>query len=284
MKRLVAILVFSILVLGCNKTNTETRTETVPALNKREVPVFEWEDNFNGSIADYWAQQLVESERGKIVEDPLNPDNEVLKLSLKPGDFTRGGHRSELVIRDYDSIGYTNEYEFRFMLPDEFFSDNELGSWVIIHQWHDDTAPGYTWQTNKHKTRPPIALAVHYSPERGYILHYKSGLETGNLEEVVGLVWPGELKANTWYTFKNTVFWSLYNEHGYSLPLINNAPFNPDHEKVSADFKILGRNAYNAKGNFFKFGLYHSGREEHTRVMYLDDFKMTAKRTSYWHN
>lgn len=241
-------------------------------------------DDFEEQLDPFWGIQVADDSRAIIVQDPLQKSNKALKVALQPTDFVSGGNRSELVVKQHDSMGYLNRYSFRFMLPSQFFTEQEQEGWFIIHQWHDEPPAGFTWQTKKHSTKPPIALTISYTPSKGYQLYYKDGLDTGNLDEAKRLVWPERLKPDVWYTFSNQVHWSMYATHGYSQPRLNGEMFkeaNNVHPGNSE--KIIGRNMYNAVGNYFKFGLYQGKGQTVIRHIYLDDFTMEAKRISYWH-
>ncbi|MEP3206998.1 MAG: heparin lyase I family protein [Gilvibacter sp.] len=268
---------------NCGDSSSEKEKDMPQKARIANEEIVEFKDSFDEKIASFWGLQLAKSDRAMIVKDPLNSENEVLKVTVTPTDRVSGGNRSEFVIKQHDSMGYLNKYAFKFMLPEAFFKEQEKDAWFIIHQWHDEPAPGFTWATKKDKTKPPIALTISYSPEEGYQLYYKDGLDTGTLDEAKRLIWTEELKANVWYTFSNSVFWSLYETHGYSEPRLNGELFTPDkNAKLIEGDKIFGRNMYNAVGNYFKFGLYQASGQIHARHIYFDDFTMQSKRVSYW--
>jgi hypothetical protein len=282
MKKLLLFLsvLIGLIQLSCKN---ESATQAVVISHEGAPIEFNWQDDFQDGIGEFWIKQLAEDDRALIIKDPTDASNQVLKVTLLPDDKTNGGHRSEFLIKAHDSLGYLNNYSFRFMLPKIFFKKQDKNGWYLIHQWHDEPAAGYSWGSNKHKTKPPIALTISYTPEDGYRLIYKQGLDTGNLKEVVRFIWPLPLEADVWYTFENQVLWSVYPTHGYSEPRLNGQLFELyNGSKDASPDRVYGRNMYNSKGNYYKFGLYQGSGEIHTRHIYFDDFIMESKRVSYW--
>ncbi len=241
-------------------------------------PEFIWLDDFESSLANFWKLQQMTEDRLTIATEPGNTLNNVLQVKLDTLDYANGGRRSEMVITQKDSLGYLSEYSFRFKFQKDFFTPEAKAGWYIIHQWHDVPAVGYNWKSNKHKTRPPVALSVNFKPEIGYSLVFKSGLDTGNINEGIRLTYKGNLEPDIWYTFSNQIFWSVYKTDGYVLPKINGESMSDDR----SDGKVFGRNMYNVRGNYIKFGLYRSGSQKNNRTIYFDDFKMTSRRIGYY--
>lgn len=270
-----------LLYSSCEQKTPKTMTRILVTETFGTPEIFE--DDFENGREDFWKSHMADNSRSKVVEDPLNPENRVLNITLTLEDYDRGGHRTEHVVVSKDSFGYLNKHGFKFMLPESFFEKEEKSGWYIINQWHDHPPAGFTWATKKHNTRPPIALTIIHSPEDGFKLVYNYGLYTGALDEVATLEWPEQLEPNKWYEFDNEVFWSLYSSDGYSLPQLNGKPFvkEDDLKEGLVDQRVYRRNMYNTECNYFKFGLYRSGNQTHDRHIYLDDFYMETIRVAY---
>ena len=283
MKKL-ALITPLILFIGLYSCKEETPKRIIASTELTTYGEHEiFEDDFENGKEDFWKSHMADEARSEVVDDPLNPDNKALSITLTLDDYDRGGRRTEHVVVSKDSFGYLNKHGFKFMLPESFFAEEEKSGWYIINQWHDHPPIGFNWSTRQHKTRPPIALTITHTPEDGFKLIYKYGLDTGDLNEVASLEWPEKLEPNTWYEFDNEVFWSLYSSDGYSLPKLNGVPFvkEDDPENGIEDNKVYRRNMYNTRCNYFKFGLYRSGGQTHDRYILLDDFYMETVRVAY---
>ncbi|GEQ84850.1 hypothetical protein ULMS_03580 [Patiriisocius marinistellae] len=257
------------------KTIIKNKEET--SSNKNILKKFE--DNFDVKLNSFWKRENQDSARIKIVNDPLEQENKVLKVDLNLGDYVSGGLRSEILIEPKDSFGYKTNYSFKFLLPNDFFKENEDKGWIIIHQWHDSPPPGFGWSTYKEKTQPPLHLLIEHNPDGIYYLYFKTGLKTGGMDEIYTTIWKENLKPNQWYEFSCEVLWSLYNNEGYSIPKLNgNYPFDLKGDTMVKRERIMRRNMYNSLPNYFKMGLYRSGTEKHNRSIYFDDFKYKSIR------
>lgn len=279
MKRFLNFLIaaaYLFLLSACNQDKSPEMDVRYEPGNQN--PVLTIKDDFQDGFNGVWKFQRVTEDHISINEDPQDSSNKVMRVQLAPEDYNRGGNRSELVINSHDSLGYRSKYTFKFMLPESFFKDEEANNWYMIHQWHDEPQAGYNWKTNKHKTRPPASLVVQYTKEQGYNLVYRTGLRTGDLKEAKTISAPVQIQPNTWYTFSNEIFWSVYDADGYSLPSLDGVPFTTE---FAPDGKIYGRNMYNTRGSFFKYGLYSSGKQKYARYLFFDDFSMESQRIGY---
>lgn len=268
------VLIGTMICVGCNDSKISVKT-TKGYISK----VTTYTDDFENDLGDFWSIQAVDESRYKISKDPLNPKNRVLEIHLENEDFVAGGHRTEFVLSPKDSFGYKNVYSFKFLLPPSFFKKEDKG-WTMIHQWHDEPPMGYTWKTNKHKTRPPVSLIITNDDEGEKVLNFCAGLVTGNKRDNVVISWPEKLKPNNWYTFSCEIFWSLYDGEGYAIPQLNGIDFT-DFANLSefiVSNKIKRANMYNVLPNYFKFGLYHAGNKNNSKTIYFDDFKMETGR------
>ena len=213
-----------------------------------------------------------------MVNDPLDSTNTVLRITNHIKDYVSGGKRAEYLIRPKDFVGQKIKYSFKFLLPESFFRKGEGRNTYIIHQWHDEPAPGHSWETYNKITEPPINSKVKYNPNGNIVLYFLSGLKSGTMNEVVKIKWPENLAPYKWYTFSYEILWGLYNNKSYSAPKLDNQYFV---NRINPKDSTLTHNIYNSIPNYFKFGLYRQGRQKHNRSIYLDDFKLKSKKNNY---
>lgn len=266
---------FIILFSSCNtKENV-----ACPELPTYSYSKKEFNEDFENGLQSFWSRELADTTRMNIVKDSSRPENKILKIDLNLEDFVNGGIRSEIVIKPKDSFGYKANYSFKFLLPKSFFQEGESKGWYIIHQWHDETNPGFNWKTNP-KTQPPIHLLVEHNPNGEYFLYFKTGLETGELKEIFPVKWKNKLEPDRWYTFSCEILWSLYNNEGYSEPKLDGEFFFNQKNATDSlvNHKIYRRNMYNIIPNYFKIGLYRAGYEKYDRTIYFDDFNFKSER------
>lgn len=256
---------------------TEKKEDTEKIISKEYKRVYE--DSFEGdTIKPFWkTQQISHPDRLKLVKDPLDSKNNVMKISIEPGDIVAGGYRNELMFRSYDSLGYLTKYSYRFMLPDSFFKKEEKAGSIVLNQWHDDPYPGFTWATKKIKVRPPFAMYVEHTLEGEFYMKLHCGVKMGNVNEMTISKWPDKLEPNKWYTLQTEIFWSIY-EDGYVKTSINDTCFQLE---GVPQCKNSGTNMYHKIPNYYKMGLYWSKGHTNNRHIYYDDFKMVTKRIGY---
>ena len=242
-------------------------------------------DDFEYGLKEFWTPETMDSTRFEIVQDPIDSKNKVLKINIELNDYVNSGSRSEMKIQYHPELNYLSNYSFRFMLPESFFAQDEKPGILIIHQWHDQADPGFDWGTQKKITHPAIYLFIDRKEGGTYFLTFRTGLETGNINETVTSVWEEELVPNRWYNFSCEVLWHIYSNVGYALPVLDGKYFyKQDTDKKtemgnSESHKIYRRNMYNGDGNYVKIGLYKFGNEKHNRTIYFDDFHMYIQKT-----
>lgn len=238
-----------------------------------------FQDDFENELQDFWDKETVNNSRFKIVEDPLEKNNKVLQVNLKLEDYSNGGKRSELKIPFHSELNELTRYSFRFMLPENFFRTDEKPGFIIIHQWHDEADPGFNWETQKKVTHPPIYLFIDRKEGGIYNLVFRTGLETGSMNETVTSVWQGELRSNEWYSFSCEILWHIYSHKGYAIPKLNGEYFYDSKNLDDKEpHKIFRRNMYNGIGNYPKIGLYRFVNELYERVIYFDDFIFDSEK------
>ena len=254
--------------------------EQKPSQGKRKkVSEKIFDDPIQDSLKDFWyTHQVASPDRLKIVNDPDNSNNDLLKVSLQVGDKVAGGSRSEIFIKPKDSFGYRNNYSFRFKFPKSFFENEEKEGVILLNQWHNVPYPGYNYTNQIVKVRVPFAMMVKHTTDGEFymLLHY--GLKVGILNEMVFAKWPGNLKPDVWYTFENEIFWSLYDD-GYAIPKIDGTCFQVEDKDVCT---LKGANMYHVRPHDYKMGLYWSAGHMHDRYIYYDEFYMNTQRTSYF--
>ncbi len=235
-----------------------------------------FKDNFESSLKEFWYKEIADSTRIKIVSDPLNKKNNVLKITLSPGNVvSKGkyskGFRSEIVAIPKDSINSITKYSFKFMVDESFFKKDELQGWITIHQWHDYPPIGHTW--GYAFTNPPYNLYIQHNPNGDYYLEFSGGIRVNKIDKRSILTYYKKLKPNHWYTFKNEIKWHVYDNKSYCKPKLDGKPFS-----IKKNVKIYKtRNMYNPKPNSYKMGLYWSNAETRERTIYFDDFKLESK-------
>lgn len=276
------LIILFLMIIGFYYLNTRSeKLITLEPISEKSL-IFNLMDDFDNHLQPFWSKEVADSLRYEIVSDPLDETNSVLKVDLFLEDYSNG-LRSEILVFTKDSIGYKTNYSFRFLVPENFFQYDEAPGWIIIHQWHDLPDPGFNWASQNKATQPPIHLMFERNREGEYDLVFKTGLKTGHMDEIVSVKWPGEILPDTWYTFSCEVYWHVYNNKAYSIPMLDSKYFINDEfrsEQSIEQHKIYRRNMYNALPNYFKFGLYRSGTEKHNRTIFLDDFQYNSERVS----
>lgn len=194
-------------------------------------------------------------------------------MELKLDDYVSGGSRSELKLPVSERLNHLSKYSFRFLLPEDFFATDEGPGHIILHQWHDMPDPGFNWRTQNKVTNPPVYLFVDRKDGGQYDLIFRTGLVTGEMNETITSVWKGDLLPNKWYTFSCEVFWHLYTDEAYVLPMLDGEYFYTS----KGQHKIYRRNLYNSLGNYLKFGIYKFGNEKHDKFVYFDDIQLESE-------
>ena len=238
----------------------------------------EFSDDFNSHETFWKRNQITDPSRALIIEDPTDKENSCLKFSLFPDDKNAGSRRNEYVLKTEDTIGYTVDYSFKFMFPKSFFKKREKKDWIMLHQWHDDPPSGVSWKDYKEKTKPPVSIYIQVNPDGNNIISYTYGLNSLSIKERQNVKYTKPIEPEIWYTFTNTIKWSLESNEGFSIPKINNEFLVPN--DIHPEHKLLGNNMYNEMPNYYKMGLYGNFNCNDTISVYIDDFKYTLRKNT----
>ena len=110
--------------------------------------ILSYEDNFD-NLQDFWnIEEITDSTRIEITEDPLNPENNVLIMFMESEDWNAGGKRNEIKVNydfTFNNDDILSEYSIDFLIPAEFFNDKTAVDWLMIHQWHDKPPLNTSW-------------------------------------------------------------------------------------------------------------------------------------------
>jgi len=217
--------------------------------------------NFDGGTLEGWGHHFSHEEAAKVVEDPLNKDNMVVRFKLEEGEIytTRSGasYRSELYERYKAPIKVDIRYSFRVYIGDEWENDDIR---ALIAQWHGspDLHLGEVYRSPN--------LGIEYRDDKFLIRMNTSKVKVNRdnkksidrrtlyLSEVV--------EKNRWYEFVVDVRWT-HEDDGYFDIWIEG-------KKV---VEYRGGTAYNdCIGPYFKMGIYRDDTPK-TFVIYHDDYK-----------
>jgi len=135
--RLVAILSM-ILVLSCSRSNSDSGSNTGQKSNysaatlQEPTDVVTFYDGFETGYIDKndW---LVEANQDdfksiQVVTSPLDEDQYVAKITLRPGDIVNGGNRSELSHDNHDPYMSKVYYSWKFMFDPDYQESEKNGS------------------------------------------------------------------------------------------------------------------------------------------------------------
>ena len=266
----------SIGLLSCNQAKEQPVDSN--SSNDSIVNLHVFEDDFENKLQKFWnTNEFADTTRYSIVQDPLNPENKVLRIALELEDRVAKGYRSEIKVKtSLDSFGYKNKLSFKFLLPDSFYAKEEKNGRIVIQQWHNRPYPGLDWRTSI-KVRPPEALYFEHTEDGDWSLILQSGLFVGKIDEVrLGKV--DTIPPNVWHKFDLESYWSLYPD-GYFKASFNDECFVYEEGEQC---KIDGKNMYHTNPSYFKMGLYRSGSQTNNRIIYFDDFNMSTGRVHYF--
>lgn len=267
-------IIHSFCLVGCKEANNLEVIDNENLVNEKatlgESEIIK--DDFENGIAEFWEFEIHDSTRVNAVEDPADAKNKALKVDLKLDDYNSGGRRSEIRLMGMEPLNYLTKYSFDFYLPESFFDKNDPKGIIFLHQWHDQADPGFNWSTQNKTTHPPIRLFVDINESGEYKLVFGAGLETGHMNEVIYTSWKENLEPNRWYSFSCEIFWHIYTDVAYAMPMLDGEYLyhNKDAQEGN-EHKIFRRNMYNGIGNYFKLGLYMFGKQHAERYALFDN-------------
>lgn len=239
---------------------------------------YDYTDAFD-EIGRFWSKnEVTDTTRYEITDDPVDLSNSTLKFYLYPEDFNAGGKRNEFKLHDEDNEeGRLTYHAFKFLFTEEFFSKRTEKDRVIIHQWHDKPPKGVSWSDYAMGTHPPVHIFIQINPNHEHYIVYSYGLWNKEVKNNKSLQYEEKLEPNKWYTFENLIKWSR-DSTGYSVPKVNKKKLVP--QDRDEEGKLYGANMYNKRRNYFKMGLYGYKNHQDTISVYFDDFYYVNKETS----
>lgn len=244
---------------------------------------FEGEDLEQVWLGGY---QLAAMERLSLAPDPLQPDNQVACLTVKPGDMVAKGARAELVWNHLDPEGSERWISWRVYLPADFPMAQSLRdgqgrpNWQIMGQWHDTPKEGTPAGQS-----PPLSVQLAYLDQSDP--GYKRALKDAGSSPGFDKRWDKQpvfflsygappskaafaaATLGQWNTILIHVRWSQQDD-GFVQMWIN------DIEVTKG--KMTGRNMYNDLPNYFKLGLYRNPDLNLTQQVCYDDLRYGQTR------
>lgn len=239
--------------------------------SKNEDVVFS--DNFNSDLNN-WAFEEANPDRIKIVEDPLDSTNKVLKITVYPGDIAAKKNRAEIKFKDkeFEHKNFYNQeeiwYSWKFLIPEDY-TDHSLSSLQIMGQWHQWYPKGqdfgYFEKVYGKNIAPSISLNYGRSGNISGVMLYLS-FDPKVKSETFG---PLYIKKGEWNEVKFNIKWSDSN-NGFVAAYLNGKPFILN----SKENRRYGRNILTNQGDYFKLGLYRGEGLDSVNSVYFDDVRI----------
>ncbi len=208
-----------------------------------------------------WGHHFSYTHSARIISDPIDPDNKVLRMEIRQGDtyrtYTGDRHRAE-VYETYKAVfNQPIHYSFRVYVPEEWqFADVRS----LIAQWHA-TPDKHLGEISR---SPNLGIELH---NNRFLIRGQTSNEVVNTHNKQGMhrykYYESEpIKRNHWYKFDIFANWS-HEDNGALIILID------DQEIVN----FSGATSYyDCVGPYFKMGVYRDDTPE-TFVIYLDDYQ-----------
>ncbi|MBU47472.1 MAG: hypothetical protein CL920_02105 [Deltaproteobacteria bacterium] len=276
-------LLFVVLCFSCAEPNPGVfRTQ-------QEHPSEIFKANFEGpSLEEAWlgGWQLPLQERLFLKPDPLNTTNQIICMTVKPGDMVAKGSRSELIWNHLDPEGSERWISWKVYIPEDFpyaktiRDDKGRPNWQIMGQWHDTPKEG---EESSHS--PPLAIQTVFIDKQDP--NYARSLS--ELKGIVGFdaswdkkkvfllghgappkgaaFWPAT--PGKWQTWLLHVKWSQKDDGFVQLWV--------DGKDITKG-KKMGKNMYNELPNYFKLGLYRNPDIDVTQTVCYDDLRYGPTR------
>lgn len=197
-----------------------------------------WRGDFEtGDLSQWTKSQMVNSNRLRIVSDPVRQGRHALRTEVRVGDdpIRASGHRNELVYSADNPVNQTRVYSWSTLWPSAYVSPD---TWQLFTQFHHTGLNG----------SPPVEMYT-----RGEEIQLRVGGSNGRI------VWRGPLLRGRWQDFVLHIHWSA--NEGW-VELYRNG------ERVLG--RTSGQTAYPGQGIYLKQGLYRSTTVRHTQVLFHD--------------
>lgn len=217
--------------------------------------------DFDDGTLEGWGHHFPHDESAKVVEDPANKDNRVVRFKLEEGEVytTRSGefYRAELYERYKAPFKVDMRYSFRVYIGDEWENDDIR---ALIAQWHG-TPDLHLGEISRSPN-----LGIEYRDDK-FLIRMNTSKARINKDNKTNIdrriLYLSEVvEKDRWYEFLIDVKWTHEDEGYFDIWI--------DGEQV---VEYRGGTAYNdCVGPYFKMGIYRDNTPK-TFVIYHDDYK-----------
>jgi hypothetical protein len=214
----------------------------------------------SGTMSGWRTEKLAKEYSGTVVQDVVRRGKFAMRFELRDGDSPGGdGIRAELKEQYLAPLNQVVWYSFSTLIPLTFprWSDNS-----VISQWKGSTDPG------EYDDRSPILAHRYWDGALVVdIRHSAERLQQGNDGERKTILRIPDFKLGVWHDFRYRIVWS-YDKGEIDCWM--------DGKQV---IKYRGPVGYNdARGPYFKLGLYHHDGGPKPFVIYHDEYKRGLRR------
>ncbi len=245
---------------------------------KYEHEYYAFLDDFENGLDTVWSYETPNEDAFDIVKDPIVSNNNVGIFVLYDDDRKVNlGLRSEIAMYTGGTEGEEEWYSWRFMLDKEHENNS---TWEILGQWHQQPAPGRTWDNSEDYINSTPIISVVYHDGQIYLnaTNKKYGIEGIRSKE-----YP--INLGEWHDIKFHINWSEGSE-GFVETWIDDIPVEFNVDGVDDEFtKLDGHRLYyptlmNVSGNYIKVGTYRSKSDSSGQsIVYYDDIRVFRKKT-----
>jgi peptide/nickel transport system ATP-binding protein len=207
----------------------------------------------SGDFRGWSVRRLARPDSALIQSDVVRTGSRACRFEIRPGDYVSQGVRAEL--RDWYNAPFENPtwYGFSTYLPNDFRPPAGVG--VVLAQWHDQAELGDL------SGKPPLALR-YFDGTLRFTGAFSKVASPDPDERYVFHEIP-EVAHDRWMDFVFRIHWSREQESTIDAWL-DGAPL----------FSFAGPLGYRnqAKGPYFKFGVYASGEISGPLAVYHDNY------------
>jgi len=223
--------------------------------------------DFESGDASGWGQELCCDHSMTVVSTPVRAGQYAVRFERRDGDAeVAGGNRAELRL-DNAETGGEYWYGFSIYLPSDwnFAGGDDPWDWLILAQWHGQPDPNEDWRS------PPLSLRLNQDKWGVSERHDAAPITTSNPSST--MLWEGDGTgdAGKWTDWVFHIKWS-YGDDGF-------VEVWKDGVQV-VDYS--GPCAFNdAKGPYFKMGMYMSPDQDLSRHVFHDEMRVGDANSSY---